>query len=42
MNLYQYFSPLFAIWVKFCTRELDIMIVSFCEFRENRRRQGCT
>jgi hypothetical protein len=42
MDFYPLSPPFLAIWEKFGVREPDIMILSFCEFHENRRRQGCT
>jgi hypothetical protein len=40
-NFYLCF-PYYPIWMKFGTRNLYIMLLSVCEFRQNRRREGCT
>jgi len=40
MKFYPYFIHLLQIWVKFSIRDLHIILLSICDFRENRRREG--
>lgn len=39
INFYPYFCP---IWVKFGRRDLYVKLLSACEFREKRQREGIT
>jgi len=42
INLYPHFPHFCPIWMKFGRRDLDVKLLSPCELREKRQREGLT
>jgi hypothetical protein len=41
-NFYLYFPHFCPIWVKFGRRDLEVKLLSACEFHEKRQKEGLT